>query len=479
MPPEARGAALLLAGDAAFGLRAYTRAAERYGEFVSGHALAREAPQAALAQGWAELRLGHLDRARRTWSQIARSYPLDERAPLALLLAAHVAAQGNDLSTARRWLDHVVGGYSTSPSAIVARLSRSILAVRQGNEQEAARDLRDLLEASQWCAAQERHTLLQGLAAGDVRAPSMRVNGHDCHIPPAGMQPIERFAAPFLNGAGDPETTPLVLHGLVYLAAEDRRWAEVRVLSGDLVAGFPTYPATTGLLMRIAGQAASDREWPIARGAYEQILARSPSANPLGPRARLDFAEALLRTGAPDAARAQLAQLARIDQEHGPRRLFLLGEATEALGRPHEALATYDRLRRDHPRSEWTAESLLPRARLLQAVGQRQQARTLLQEILKGADGEVFGEAAFRLAESLRGDGQHALALKWYLTAAHVSADSPWGQRAELGALQGLLATGDRAAADAIYRRMLTSSTTDPDLLTQARNALQARPPDR
>jgi len=81
--PGVRAAALLLSADAAYGLRAYTRASERYREFLSMYDLAIEAPQATLALGWAELRLGQVDRARRTWMQLARRYPLDDRAPLA------------------------------------------------------------------------------------------------------------------------------------------------------------------------------------------------------------------------------------------------------------------------------------------------------------------------------------------------------------------------------------------------------------
>jgi tetratricopeptide (TPR) repeat protein len=218
-----------------------------------------------------------------------------------------------------------------------------------------------------------------------------------------------------------------------------------------------------------------DRQWPVVRGTYEQLLARYPSSQ-LKLSARLDFAEALVRTGEPALAQTQLAMVASADRsrEQLPRRLFLQGQVDEALGRPQQALAAYEELRRDHPRSEWTAESLLPRARVMEAVGQRQQARVLLEHILKGADGDVYSEAAVRLAENLSADGQHALAVRWFLTAAYLNADSPWGQRAQLGAVQGLLATGDRPAADAIYRRMEASSATDPNLLAKARAALAA-----
>jgi hypothetical protein len=79
-----------------------------------------------------------------------------------------------------------------------------------------------------------------------------------------------------------------------------------------------------------------------------------------------------------------------------------------------------------------------------------------------------------RLGESLTADGQHALAVRWFLTAAYLNPDSAWGQRAQLGAVRGLVATGDLQTADAIYRRMESSTATDPDLLARARTALEA-----
>ncbi|MGH7396477.1 MAG: tetratricopeptide repeat protein, partial [Candidatus Rokuibacteriota bacterium] len=134
---------------------------------------------------------------------------------------------------------------------------------------------------------------------------------------------------------------------------------------------------------------------------------------------------------------------------------------------------TYERLRRSYPHAEWTAESLLPHARVLQSLGRRPQAQVLLEEVVNGAEGEVFGEAAARLGQILRADGQHASAVKWYLTAAYVAGDSTWGRRALLGALRCLIATGDRPAAEAIYRRLQGSTATEPALLAEAREALQ------
>jgi TolA-binding protein len=479
--PSAHRSAQLVAGEAAYGMGAYDRSAQHYGEFLSKNGRAAEAPQAALTLGWAQVRLRQPGRAQKTWTQISRVFPSDERAPLGLLLSAHAALQAGDASAARQWLDQLVKRYPASQEASVGRLSRSVLAVRTGREKDAGADVRELLRSGQMtCAAQERQTLVTGLATAGPEAPLMRVTGQRCQPMTAGSRSLEEFAAPFLDGTADPETTPAVLHALVRLGTEDRRWSEVGVLTMDLVNEYPSYPPTRALLTNVAGLAAADRQWPVVRGTYEQMLARDP-ASPLKTTARLDFAESLLRTGEPALAQAQLTQVASADRsrEYVPRRLFLQGQVYEALGRPHEALAAYEELRRDHPRAEWTAESLLPRARMLQAVGQREKARTLLEHIVKGAQGDVYAEAAVRLGETLSAEGQHAQAVRWFLTTAYLNPDSTWGQRAQLGVLQGSLATGDRATADAVYRRMEHSDATDPDLLAKARAALDARTPSR
>jgi TolA-binding protein len=473
--PSVNRGALLVAGEAAYGKKDYALAARRYGEFLSKNGHDPAAPQIALALGWAEVRLGQLDRAQKTWAQISHVFPDDERAPLGLLLSAQAAMQAGDNRTARQRLDDLVKRYPNSPSAGVGRLSRSLLAVKAGREKEAGPDLRELIQTRQFCAGYERHTVIEGLASGGADAPLIRVDGRNCQPLAAGSPPLQQFAEPFLNGAGDAETTPAVLHTLVSLGTEDRLWTDVQALSSDLVTGFPTYPANPTLLATVAGQAAADRQWPLVRGTYEQLLARYPSS-PLKTVARLDYAESLLRTESPTFAQSQLAQVAATDRsrDQAPRRLYLQGQVYEALGRPQDALVAYEELRRDHPRAEWTAESLLPRARTMDAVGQRQQARALFERILKGAEGDVYSEAAVRLGENLTADGQHAIAVRWFLTAAYLNPDSTWGQRAQLGAVRGLVATGDRATADAIYRRMEASSATDPDLLRRARAALEA-----
>ncbi len=81
---DVRAAALVLAGDAAYGMGAYRLAAERYEEALLSDELPPDAPHATLALGWAELRLGRREDARLTWMRVARQFPADPHAPIAL-----------------------------------------------------------------------------------------------------------------------------------------------------------------------------------------------------------------------------------------------------------------------------------------------------------------------------------------------------------------------------------------------------------
>src|SRR6185503_16792486 len=238
--------------------------------------LAIEAPQATLALGWAELRLGQVDRARRTWMQLARRYPLDDRAPLALVLAAEAAIRAGDPGAGRAQLDQLLADYEGGPVVEVARLSRAVLAARQSREDDAIRDLRELVRGERVCAAGARLALLRVMTEPGREEPLMRVNHAGCAraAAPAASVPIERFAAPLLDGAGDPDTTPLVLRGLVGLAADDGRWSEAATLSSRLVEAFQAYPGTEAVLARVAARAASDQQWPVARDLYGQLVAR-------------------------------------------------------------------------------------------------------------------------------------------------------------------------------------------------------------
>ena len=481
-PPRVRATALMLAGDAAYGLGAYRTAANRYGEALRGDQLPAEAARTGFALGWAQLRLGRGDQAQYTWVGVAQQFPADRGAPLALIRAAELAAQADNLAGAQKRLDQVLQEYPTAPEAEIARLSRSVVAVRAGRTQDAVGDLRMLALSGRPSLPQERRRLLDRLTpAGAFGGPELellithqgvggptiatgRPAAPESDTATAGPA-LERFAAPFLDGAGDPETTPRVLHGLVFAAAEDKAWPEVQRLSSRLVDRFPGYPSGPDVLLGIAARATSAQQWPIARSSYEHALALNRSAA-LTPPAQLNFAEALFRTDAPAQARAQLTRFLEVAPpgEDTPRALHLLGEVDEALDQPAEALAAYDRLRRDYPRAEWTTESLLAHARLLQhAIGRQQEARALLEEAVQRTQGEARTEALFRLAQLLADTGEHQQAVDLYMSAAYGTGESSrWYRPALLGAGRSLAALNRTLAAEAVYRNLLPPKPVGP-----------------
>jgi len=484
--PGLRATALVLAGDAAYGMGAYRLAAERYNEALLSDELPPDAPHATLALGWAELRLGRREDARRTWMRVARQFPADPNAPTALILAAELSAQTGETVVARKLLDRVLEGHPASPDAEIARLSRSIMAMRDGRTQEAARDLRLLARSGGPSVPAERRKLLDGLMASGAQAgpehqrlltnryaagragltaTDGRPRGGEGATAPGTEGMLERFAAPFLDGAGDPETTPRVLHALLLVGVEDKAWPEVETLASRLVDRFPSYPPAPELLVRVAGQAASEQQWPIVRTSYEYAIARSRTAT-LAPQAQVDFAEALFRTGDAARARVELTRFVHTTPraQEAPRALYLLAGVNEALDEPREALAAYDRLRRTFPRAEWTTQSLLPHARLLQyAIGRQKEARALLEDIVQHTEGEELAEASFRLAQVLAAEGEHPRAVDWYMAAAYGTAErSRWYRPALLGAGRSLGALKRTQAALAVYRNILPSTPIGP-----------------
>lgn len=478
---DLRPTVLVLGGDAAYGMGAYSLATERYSEALLSDELPADAPRATLALGWAELRQGRRKDARLTWMRLGRQFPTDPAAPIALILASELSAEMGEGVMARKLLDRVLESHPAGRDAEIARLSRSIMALRDGHAERAMADIQMVARSAGPAVPQERRKLLDGLRPAEPLAGPDRqmvlsdryggppaAEGPPTDDRPASAEtagPLVRFAAPFLDDAGDQQTTPRVLHALLLVAVEDKAWPEVEILSNQLVARFPAYPAAPELLVRVASQAASEQQWPIVRRTYGYAVAHSRSTD-LAPQARVDFAEALYRTGDATQARAELTRFAETASRspETPRALYLLAEVSEALDEPRDALAAYDRLRRDFPRAEWTARSLLPHARLLQhAIGRQKQARALLEDLVQRTHGEELAESSFRLAQVLAADGEHRRAVDYYMAAAYGPAErSPWYRPALLGAGRSLVALKRTPAALAAYRSVLPATPIGP-----------------
>jgi TolA-binding protein len=470
VPPYARSAALLAAGDAAYELRSYDAAAGYYRQILTSHKTAPEVPSAAFGLGWAELRQGNRPEAVRVWTRFADTFASDTRAPFATDLAGEVGYELGYTATADTLFERTIARYPSSPFAGAARVSRALLALRAGREDAATRQLDELVRFNEPQVLDTRAMVIDALThheaqadlEGRVRGTSPSVDGGSGGGQPA--DPIEPFVARVRNGqvaSGQPaKDAPYLIHGFVLLGATRRGWSDTVVarMTGDLADGYPSYPPAPALLSRVAEAAAANGQWPLARRVYEKLfallIARSPNTPPSGT-ARVEFAEALFRTGAVEQARAQCELAANSYDDAAPRALLLLAQIDEAGGRRRDALASYDRLLGDYPRLERSPQSLLAHAGLLEEFGERARAREVLARVVRQGEGEITAEAAYRIARSLSAERQHAAALEWYLSAAYLVPSSKWSRPSLQGAGQSLIALGDIPEAISAYRKLL------------------------
>ena len=445
--------ALVVAADAAYGLRAFGMAAVHYAELRAAGGNGTATARAAMRLGWARSRHGDHVGARAAWVAFADVRPGDPRSPLGLALAGEVAEQAGDTGAAQALRDRLVGQYPAHAYAAVARLGRSVFALRRGQQADALRDL-DTVVAVGPAVLDERRKLREALSTpGNEDALERPTSGRLATVPDRAAA-LDLFAARFLDGPRR-EPDPYVLHGLVLLVATDRGWSNARTaaLATRLVEDFPGYSGGPPVLTRVAEASATAGQWPEARRAWEILLARAPGA--VGGRARVGLGEALLRTGATAPARARLEQSAVAGGDEATRALPLLIELYTATGDRRAALTAYDRLLQADPRLQRSAPALLAQARLLDDLGQAARARPVLEKVVELGRGEVAAEAAYRLGQTLSANGQHAAAVEWYFTAAYAAERSTWERQALLGAGRSLTALNETKEALAVYWKLL------------------------
>jgi TolA-binding protein len=522
-PAEMRAAALILGGEAAYWARDYAAAAASYQSFLAAYPSHPQAPMATLALGWAELRAGRPDAARQRWTRYAQQAQTDPRAPEALVLAAELAGRAGDFAGAQTLLDQVVDRHPSSPYAEVAILNRAILAVRGGRAADALPELGRLVQRGavspyvararvtrgaallatgkpadaerdfqaalplgetgvaylgmgsadfarrQWDAAARNFAAARDAGGGAAAAASYGLAAVLFNQRKTGE--FKQVATPMVAGPVDPVTTPRLLHGLAAVAAEEKRWPEAKTLTLRLADQFPKYEGAPAALTGLATAAGRSEQWTLSREMYAKLNERFPGSAIAGAD-RLDYAETLLRTGAAAEARRALEPAAGGGAQ-SPRATALLAEAQEATGDRAAALDTYARAAAAGSPKE-KAVALLGQGRLLAADGKWEDARGRLEQALDAGDGAVAAEAAYRLAEGYRAAGNVQEAADTYMTAAYLSADSPWARRALVGAGQAFTALKQNDAAVIVYRKLLAMTGVEPDLADAARRGLRA-----
>ena len=526
-PAEARAAAQVLGGEAAYWAGDYAQAATLYGGFLSSYPAQPEASMVSLALGWAELRGGKPAAARQRWARFAQQAQADPRAPEALVLAAELAGRAGDWAGAQSLLDQVVDRYPNSEYVEVAMLNRAILAVRGGRAADTLPELGRLVNrgvvspyvgrarATRGAAllatgkpAEAERDFQAALGQGETgvaqlglgsasfargqwdQAARLFAEARDAGTGPVAdaagyglaavlfnQRKIDEFkqvATPMVAGPVDPATTPRLVHALAAVAVEEKRWSDARTLTLRLADQFPRYEGTQPALSQLATAAGQSEQWALSRDMYAKLGERFPGS-PASAGNRLDYAEALLRTGGAAEARRTLEAGAASSAGQSPsvRASMLLAEAQEATGDRAAALETYTRVAAAGTGKE-KASGLLGQGRLLAADGKWDEARGRLEQALDAGEGAVAAEAAYRLGEGYRSTGKPQDAADMYLTAAYLTSDSPWARRALVGAGQAFAALKQNDAAVIVYRKLLAMNGVEADLAEAARRGLRA-----
>ena len=526
LTPDVRGAVLELGGEAAYAARAWDEAAARYSRFLSDFPTSPSAPSVMLALGWTEFRRGRLDAARETWSRFATTHPKDPRVPAALLLSADIAARTGDLAGAKSQLDALVARFPDGEYTALAHLNRAILAIRAGRGTSVLSELTELIRNSPLSPYMGRMRLAHGVivsatsptpeAERDFRAAQMQGEGALANLglgriafeksqwDAAEREFVEArdtgtgavavaaeygiagvlwnqgktdefkpFAQTLLAKPADPTMTPSLLAASAALAAEEGRWSDARALSTRVATEFPKSPAAPAALSDVATAAARANEWPLANDSFKALLDRYPSYRK-STDTRLDYAEALFRTGAYAEAKAKLQEFIDTSPRDPelPRALLLLGRTQEALGDGAAAAEQYKRVERDFPAQRADAE--LGSARVLFLAGNWDEARPIFERVMANGDPALASEAAFRLGEGYRGAGRNQQAVEAYMTAVYIAPDLPTARRALLGAGQSFRALKQNDSAVIVYKKLLASKSVEPDLADAAKKNLKA-----
>ena len=524
---DIRAAVLALGGEVGYAARDWDQAADRYGRYLADYGSSPEAPSVQLALAWTQFRRGRFEEARKLWTQFATSQAKDPRAPGALLLASEIAARAGDTAGAQGLLDSLIQRYPEGEHAEVARLNRAILLLRAGKGASTVSDLTTLVRRAPLSPYIGRMRLARGAAlmadgkpadaARELTAALGQGEGAVAHLGLGRIafergqwdeaerefveardggtsaivaaaeygiaavlwnqgkrEDFSRFATALLTQPADARTTPYVLGATALVAADERKWKEARGAALRLVKEFPDSAATPVVLAQVGASAGRGGEWTLASDVLQTLATRYPTHGDARD-VRLDYAEALVRTGAMAEARGRLQAFVDTSPPEDPalpRALLLLGRSFETAGDQPQATDLYARVTRDHP--AWQGAATLGQARVLMIDGKWAEAQPLFERALSASDAQVATEAAYRLGEGYRAAGRHQQAVDAYMTAAYVAPDTTLGRRALFGAGQSFTALKQPDFAVIVYKKLLASSGIETELADAAKKNLRA-----
>jgi tetratricopeptide (TPR) repeat protein len=527
LPPDLRLAVLVLQGEAAYQAGDYAAAGAAYRRALTEFADASESPMIRVAVAWTSLRQGRNDVARREFLDFARTAPDHAYTPDALILAAELALNAGDLDEGRALLDRIVQTYPTHPRVDFVRLNRGIVLLRKGELPAARMALRDWLGRAPFPALFGRAhaaTAAAALAAGDLPAAQQALglarregltafaslgvgsialrqqrwddaakafaDARDAGTPDivaaaeygqavAAFQKgaVREFAKPgeaalaaVPKGPGGADRASELLYALTGVAIEARDWRAAMASARRIATDYPTQDAGDDALERVASAAAGARAWPVALEADTLLRQRYPQS-PFIAGSRVRMAEALLETGRAGEARAEIDRAAA-DAPNDPRVNMVLARVREGAGDRNGALEAYAKASRDGSGPEWTAPALLGHARLLAQEKRWDQARGVLERLLKSDEAPVAAEAAYGIGDTYKGENDPLAAAEYYLTAAYVAPTTPSGRRGLLEAGRAFASLKQNDSAEIACRKLLAQGDLSSDLADGAKQCL-------
>jgi tetratricopeptide (TPR) repeat protein len=254
--------------------------------------------------------------------------------------------------------------------------------------------------------------------------------------------------------------------------------AEARAIAQSAARAGEEAPRALLLLAQIHEAAGERRD---ALTVYDRLLREHPRVE-RSPDSLLTHVRLLEEHGQANRAAPVLRRLVEVSSgEVAAEGAYRLGQNLRAEGQHAAAVEWYLTAAYVADGSHWSRQALLGAGGSLTALKETKEALAVYRKLLPARPGvdpapdrAVSGEAAYRAGEILSGAGLHEEALDMFVTSAHLTAGLPDERRALVGVVRCLVATGDRAGAETVYRRLLSSGAAEPDLLAQARTALRA-----
>ncbi len=529
LAPDLRMAVLVLQGEAAYQTGDYVVAGAAFRRALAEFPTAAESPTIRLAIAWTSLRQGKNDVARREFLDFAKAAPDHPQAIDALVIAAELALAAGELPAGRELLDRIVQTYPTHARTDFARLNRGIAMVRAGDGAGARTALNDWLgrapfpalfgrahaalaaaslslgdtasaQRSLALARREGLVAFASLGTGVVALRQQRwdearkafADARDAGTPDvvaaaeyglavAGFQTgaVRDFAKPgqaalaaLPPGPASADRAGELLYALTGVALDGRDWSGALATARRLVTDYTAHEAGDDALERVAAGAAGAKAWPIALDADTLLRQRYPQS-PFVADARVRVAEALFETGRVAEARQEIDQAATA-APNDPRITMILARVREASGDRSGALEAYSRAARDGTGPEWSTPALFGHARLLTQEKRWDQARGVLERLLKSDETTVASEAAQGIGDTYAGEGDQLAAAEYYLTAAYVAPASAQGRRSLLAAGRAFASLKQAEAAELAYRKLLAQGDLPADLADEARRGLSS-----